>query len=304
MKDFFKKTHMSTVIIAIVFFFLFTSFLGFYQSVRPSRIRSVVTPDEFGFIYEKVSFETQDGVPIRGWFIPRGGGERSRVPAADTGQAPSAETQKTIIALHGYPTDKGNILPFITFLNDEYNLLLFDFRYLGESGGKYSTAGAKEMLDLLAAIAYLKTRGIEEVGVWGFSVGGAVALMAQERAPEIHVVVSEAAYANLGDLAKELFQLPYLDTPLAFFTRLWGMVVFGIDANDVSPERSVAQSTIPILIIHSKNDEVISFSHALRIEKALENNPKAEFWFEDDLMHGVTGKGYEARVREFFKKHL
>jgi dienelactone hydrolase len=37
--------------------------------------------------------------------------------------------------------------------------------------GNYSTAGATEVEDLLAALRFLKGRGIKEVGVWGFSMG-------------------------------------------------------------------------------------------------------------------------------------
>ena len=35
-----------------------------------------------------------------------------------------------MILLHGYPADKGNILPVLAFLHADFNLLLFDFRYL------------------------------------------------------------------------------------------------------------------------------------------------------------------------------
>lgn len=115
---------------------------------------------------------------------------------------------KTIILLHGYPADKGDILPSLAFLNERYNLFLFDFRYLGQSEGLYSTAGAKETDDLASAIEYLKSRGVEEVGVWGFSMGGAVALMSIKKIPEIKAVVSEASYANLGLMARELLSPP------------------------------------------------------------------------------------------------
>ena len=283
-----NKMNMLTIIIAIIFFFLFTSFWGFFNSIRPPRIHSSITPQNLGLSYENVSFTTEDGLALKGWFIPRDG----------------EETEKTVILLHGYPADKGNILSSLSFLSKDFNLLLFDFRYLGESEGKYSTAGAKEVLDILAAISFLKNRGIEEIGVWGFSMGGAVALMAQEKAPEIKVIVSEAAYANLGDLAYQLYRIPYLRAPLSYLTIFWGKVFLGTDARKVSPEKSVAKSTIPILLIHSENDEVIPFENALRLKEALKQNPQAEFWFEEGLIHGSFGKGYQERVGNFFDKHL
>lgn len=283
-----KNTNLTTIIIAVIFFFLFTSFWGFYSFIRPPRINSSVAPEDLGLAYENVSFSTSDNISLRGWFIPRKG----------------EETKRTIILLHGYPADKGDILSALSFLSGDFNLLFFDFRYLGASEGKYSTAGAKEVLDLLAAISFLKNRGIGEVGIWGFSMGGAVALMAQEKSSAIKAVVSEAAYANMGDLAIQLYRIPYLKGPLAYLTILWGRLFLGIDARDISPEKSVQKSKIPILVIHSQNDEVIPFAHALRLKEALKQNVKFEFWFEENLMHGVLGGEYEGRVKDFFEKYL
>ena len=167
-------------IVVIVFSLLvIASLWGFYSSIRPPRFLSSLTPHDLRIAYQTVSFSTADGLTLRGWYIP----------AVQT-------SEKNVILLHGYPADKGNILPPLAFLHDDFNLLLFDFRYLGESEGSYSTAGAKEVEDLLAAIRFLKGRGIKEVGVWGFSMGGAVALMAMGKAPEIRAVISESSYAE------------------------------------------------------------------------------------------------------------
>jgi fermentation-respiration switch protein FrsA (DUF1100 family) len=237
--------------------------------------------------YQDVSFKTADGLTLRGWYIP----------CAKT-------TGKTVILLHGYPADKGNILPPLAFLHEDFNLLLFDFRYLGESAGSYSTAGAKEVEDLLAAIQFLKGKGITEVGVWGFSMGGAVALMTIEKASEIRAVISESSYANLGDMAFELFRIPLLNYPMAYLVRLWAKLFLGIDLRDVAPAEQVRDTTIPILLIHSSADEVIPFSHAQALRDALAKNPSAEFWFEEGNIHGQLGSDYQNRVRDFFLKHL
>ena len=237
--------------------------------------------------YEDVSFKTADGLTLRGWYIPA-----------------AQATGKTLVLLHGYPADKGNILPSLAFLHDDFNLLLFDFRYLGESEGRYSTAGAREVEDLLAAIAYLKTRGITEVGVWGFSMGGAVALMTVEKSREIRAVVAESSYASLADMAFQLFRVPLVDYPLAYLVRLWAWLFLGIDLDDISPAKRVRDTGIPILVIHSAADAVVPFSHAQRLQQALKQNPRAEFWFNKDVVHGELSANYDARVRDFFRRHL
>jgi len=275
------------IILYIVLFFLFASLWGFYSAIRPPKLVSNNTPADLGLSYEDVSFKTDDGLRLAAWFIPS-----------------DKKDAKTIILLHGYPADKGNILPFMTFLQKEYNLLLFDFRYHGQSEGKYSTVGARETKDLLAAIAYLKTRGINEIGVWGFSLGGAVALMTAPQAPEIKAIVSESSYANLSLMTRQLYILPILKYPLGWLTGLWGKVIIGIDLKEVSPMKKAQQLNIPILIIHSTDDRVIPFSHAQLLQQSLKNNSDAQFWFQEGLVHGQLGGQYEKRVLDFFEAGL
>jgi len=237
--------------------------------------------------YEQVSFTTADGLTLRGWFIPS-----------------AKKADKTLILLHGYPADKGNILPALAFLHGDFNLLLFDFRYLGESEGRYSTAGAKEVEDLLAAIRFLKRRGIKEVGVWGFSMGGAVGLMAIDKAPEIKAVVSESSYASLAEMALQLFRMPLLNYPMAYLIGFWANLFLGIDVRDVSPAENIRNTTLPILITHSSTDAVVPFSQAKTLQQALVNNPRAEFWFNEEFAHGQMSPDYQSRVRNFFQKNL
>jgi dipeptidyl aminopeptidase/acylaminoacyl peptidase len=275
-------------IVLIAFSFLvIVSLWGFYSSIRPPRIISRLTPGNLKIAYDAVSFTTADGLTLRGWYIPA-----------------AQRTEKTVILLHGYPADKGNILPALAFLHEDFNLFLFDFRYLGESEGSYSTAGAKEVEDLLAAVRFLKNRGITEVGVWGFSMGGAVALMAIEKAPEIRAVIAESSYASLAQMAFQLLPIPLLNYPVAYLVGFWAKLFLGIDLGKVSPLESVRNAKVPILLIHSSADAVIPFSHARQLQEAMAHHPGAEFWFNEGFAHGQLHSDYETRVENFFNKNL
>ena len=273
--------------LVILLFFVIVSLYGFYTAVRTPKIHSTFTPADFGLDFETVTMKTTDGVTIKGWFIPQ------------------PNTDKIIIALHGYPADKGDILPSLVFLHKDFNLLFFDFRYFGQSGGLYSTAGAMEIHDLLAAVELAKERGFTKIGVWGFSMGGAVALMGATKTPEIKAVVSDSSYAELSLLAKEPYRnFAFLKYPLAFFTGLWPKIFLGISLDEVSPVKNVKSMQIPVLLIHSSNDKVVPFSHALLLQEALKDNPRAEFWFQEGIRHGEFQKEYETRIRGFFQKNL
>ena len=138
------------------------------------------------------------------------------------------------------------------FLSEKYNLFLFDFRYFGRSGGTYSTAGAKEVEDLNAAVQFLKSRGVQEVGVWGFSMGGAVALMAAPQRPEIKAVASEASYASLNLMALELYRIPILKYPLAYLTSFWAKIFLGIDLKKFPRPKVLKYSLFPYLLSTQK----------------------------------------------------
>jgi uncharacterized protein len=280
-------TTILRVVLIVFSVLIIISLWGFYSSIRPPKIISSITPRDLKMNYQDVSFKTADGLTLRGWYIPA-----------------AKSTEKTLILLHGYPADKGNILPALAFLHDDFNLLLFDFRYLGKSEGSYSTAGAKEVEDLLAAIQFLKSRGVKEVGVWGFSMGGAVALMAIEKAPEIRAVISESSYASLAAMALELLRIPLLNYPIAYLVGVWAKLFLGIDVREASPADRIRNTTIPILLIHSSADAVIPFSHARLLQQALAKNPNAEFWFHEDFAHGQLASDYRPRIKDFFLKHL
>ena len=138
-------------------------------------------PDQYGLPYENVYFKTEDKVQLRGWFIP------------------SAQySNKTIILMHGWGMNRADILKNTYFLHDlGFNLFYFDFRALGESGGKTSSIGYLEIKDAAAAIRFLKeTRPqfCEKIALYGLSMGGMVAICEAARNPEVACVVAEASY--------------------------------------------------------------------------------------------------------------
>lgn len=262
--------------------------LGLYQAIHPGKTSVSATPATFGLDYEPVSLTAADGTKIAGWFIPR-----------TEGPAGSA-----VIVLHGYPAEKSDLLPRAVPLARDHDVLMIDFRYFGESGGSYTTVGALETDDLLAAVDHLKQRGHDRIGVYGFSMGGAVALMTLDRTDDIAAVASEGAYAELSLMAEDLYRYyGPLRRPMARITGLYSRVFLGIDPRQVSPAASAGRTDRPVLIIHSRGDQVVPFANAERLQAALAGNPLAEFDFQDGG-HGETTAGSQDRIREFFSEHL
>jgi uncharacterized protein len=285
-----RRSYIFDILIIILVPLVFTTTLGIYGAVRPKRLVSIVVPEHYDIEYENVTLVTEDAIEIAGWFFPKEG-EPSDI---------------AVIVLHGYPTDKGDLLARSKFMLKDYNLLLIDFRYFGQSEGGYTTIGAHEVRDLMAAIDFLKERNMRKIGIYGFSMGGAVALMGIPEADgKIDAVLAEASYGNLTMMTREMYRyLGPLERPLTWTTTLVARTLLGIDPEGVSPAESVRRSDIPILLVHSREDKVISFENALFIQDALIDNTKAEYLFFDRGNHGEVSIEFAQAMDAFFAKHL
>ena len=279
------KNLVLTIFIIIVIIILFSLF-NFYISIKPGKWPVHFTPESFNLKYENVTFHTNDGLRLKGWFIPSKG-------------------NNTVIVMHGYPTNKADVLPFSMFLLKKYNVFLFDFRSFGESEGSYTTAGYKEINDLNAAVKYLSAReDSKNIGALGFSLGGAVALMSKN--DKVKAIVVDSTYSNLNNVIESMYgHFYFFKYPFVYLTRLYSKLFFGIDPKDVSPANGIKNTDKPVLIIHAEKDTQIPVKEAYILHDANKNN---ELWIVENADHGETytlnRKEYEKRVFEFFERHL
>ena len=274
-------------LIFVLLFLIILSLLTFYMSIRPIKIITDIEPSDLGLKYEERNFKSADGIKLSGWLIPNN------------------KTKAAIIVMHGYPADKANLLGIAEFLAKDFNIFLFDFRSFGKSEGSYTTVGYLEKNDLLGAIEYLeKEKNITKIGLYGFSLGGAVALMTNHN--NVKAVVSDSAYARLSHMAEHMYS-PFLilKYPLAYLAKLYGLLFLRINVNDVNPVDGIKNKEIPILLIHAEKDSQIPVSEAYLLHEA---NKQAELWIVEGADHGMTHsanpEGYEKRVVGFFEGNL
>ena len=253
-------------------------------------------PDQFGLPYENVYFKTEDKVQLKGWFIPS-----------------EAYSNKTIILMHGWGMNRADILKNTYFLHDlGFNLLYFDFRALGESGGKTSSIGYLELKDVAAAVRFLKeTRPqfCEKIGLYGLSMGGMVAICEAARNPDIACVVAEASYYSFRRVVSRWalvhHRVPYF--PLIPIILHYIHKYLGVNPERYSPKYNIPRiSPRPVFIIHGRYDNLVPAAQAkLLFKKAGE--PK-EIWLVPGAKHNkcaeVGGFEYKQRLADFFRQHL
>jgi len=275
-----------------------TLFLGYYGAgmllYPPAMSPMTIFPERYGVPYEKVSFRSSDGLTLSGWFVP----------------SPSGG-DKTLLVCHGWGDNKGEILEQTLFLNrsEGFNLFYFDFRAHGESEGEQVTMGKQELLDFAAAMDYLRKerpRSAANLGVFGLSMGAAVAAMALPRFPEIKAAVLESPFADFREVGRRWawhhLRVPYF--PVIMTLMYMARLRSGHDDIDrYSPEAYLPSATTPVFIIAAERDGIMPPADVRRLYDAA-RGPK-EFWLVPGAVHAKCRQAapadYEARVAAFLR---
>ena len=197
------------------------------------------------------------------------------------------------------------MLPLAAALARRFTVLLVDLRYFGRSEGRVTTLGFRERDDLRRAVDALVRRGHDRIGVFGFSLGGAIAITTAADEPRIGAVAVYSPFADLRVLAHELYAwMGPLRYPFVGLMRFWSRLFLGADVTAFPPVAAAARLSIPVYLIASRDDEQIPFRHAERLREALAANPRAEYEFMDQGRHGVMEPDVEQRLERFFLRAL
>jgi uncharacterized protein len=243
-----------------------------YLPDLPTR-ELVATPAAIGLEHESVELRTADGVALHGWFVPH------------------PQPRGVLLFCHGNAGNISHRLESIrTFHELGLSVFIFDYRGYGRSEGSPSEQGT--YLDAAAGWNHLVgERGIppESVVVFGRSLGAAVAARLAADQPVAALIV-ESAFTSAPDLAAELY--PWL--PARWLTRF-----------DYATADHLARLASPVLIIHSRDDEIVPFDHARRLY-ALAGEPKRLLELDGGHNDGfvVSHADYRAGLREFLDSAL
>ncbi len=186
---------------------------------------------------------------------------------------------------------------------DGVDVLAFDLRAQGESGGDTLTFGAREQDDVLGAVAFARARGARHVAVLGFSMGAAAAMLAAARSPDIEALALDSAFASWPDTFRAQLRSGWrLPEPLVDYGVLLYRVLSGTDPEAVAPADVVDDlATRPMLFIAGADDRAVDPADGAAMAAAA--GPSAQY----DLVPGAGHVGayrvdptaYTARVRAF-----
>lgn len=246
--------------------FIFQSHYIYY----PERVLSV-TPHGIGLQFESVSFDTTDGVHLSGWFVP------------------CESARGVILFCHGNAGNISHRLDSIQIFHQlGLDVFIFDYRGYGQSEGKPTEQGTYK--DSEAAWHYLiEERQVKpnEVIIFGRSLGGAVASwLAQSHTPR--GLILESTFTSLPDIAVGLY--PYL--PARLLLRF-----------EYNTAEYLSRVDCPVLIVHSRDDEIMPFSHGRRLFD-MASEPKKFLEISGTHNEGfiTSGKDYEDGLHTFISQ--
>ena len=240
-----------------------------YIILRPYRQRNDATPAAYGLAFEAVPLVGDGGVALDGVFLP----------------CPT-RARATLIVLHGIGSCKEVYYPILPdILTLGYNILLWDQRAHGKSGGEFTTFGAREKLDVRAGVDWLaaRTPGLP-TGIYGNSMGGAVALQSLATDERLRFGLIESTFTDLPTITQAYgYRLSGLPLP-KFLTDLvlWRAgLIAGFKPFDIRPVEAAVAITQPVQLIHGDADGNIDVGHVHRLYAALGS--------ADKRLHVVAG---------------
>ena len=226
------------------------------------------SPGDIGLNYQDVSLTTSDNERLHGWYVP------------------ATKPRGVLLFFHGNAGNISHRLDSIkTFHELDLDTLIIDYRGYGQSTGKASEQGT--YLDAQAAWDYLvNTRGIpaDKIIIFGRSLGGAIgAWLGVQNTPA--AVIIESSFSSGVDIARQIY--PFL--PVHLLTRLQYPVA-----------DYASQLNCPVLVVHSRHDEIIPFTMGQAIYAAV-NQEKKFLELRGDHNNGflISQREYVAGFKDF-----
>ncbi len=291
------KTVMN-ILISLTLIIVILPLILVYANTHPPRYQLHIPPSTFKADYESISFSSEDGIALKGWLLK---------PSHPRPKSPA------VIICHGVGANKSDFTELAASISQRgYYMLLFDFRAHGESGGRRTSLGHLEQKDIVAALDFIKTRpeiDPKRIGIYGFSMGGATAILAAAKARAFRAIVADSAFTNLRDQARTavtgFYHLPAF--PFLHLAVLGYELYFQTRVDKVSPVSVIGMiAPTPVFVIAGEGDALIPAENGRRLFAAA-NEPK-KLWIIPGAEHGATlaaaGSEYEKRVGEFFDRYL
>lgn len=224
-----------------------------------------LSPAQLGLAYEAHGVQTADGVTLALWHLHAVGAERPPI----------------IVHFHGNAENMSTHVWFVAWLAEAgYDVITFDYRGYGESGGAPSRQGL--IADGRAVLSWVRQRFPDRpLFVFGQSLGGAVAIPVVAELPPgaVRGVVIESSFASYRGMARAVLRRFWLSWPLQ-------VPLSYLVTDDWRPAEALAALRMPVLVVHGTLDPVVPEAQGRELYSHYKG-PDGDFW-------SIPGAGHTA----------
>lgn len=243
-----------------------------YASIKPYRMVPAENtwrfpkgflPENYGLQGHEIAIRTKDSLTLKAWFFP----------------SKRESAKATVIILHGIGTCKETQFGRAKLLTDNgFNAVTLDLRAHGESSGDYCTFGYYEKYDIQAVLDSVATLSDgQPAGIWGASLGGAIALQAMALDRRIVFGVIESTFDEFEKVAEEYGA----DWMLGLRSK-WMLnrvldksgAIAHFEPKTVKPVEAAAAIDRPVLFLHGDADDKIPIEFNRRNFEAVRSPEK------------------------------
>ena len=193
-------------------------------------------PDSLGLKAKDISFQSEDGVNLHGWFVPTSG------------------ARATLLWFHGNAGNLSHRLDNIQrLLPLKLNIFIFDYRGYGKSEGEPDEQGIyKDSQAAYNKVLELKGVSVDSLFLFGRSLGGICAVETALN-NSARALILESVFTSASDMSRKIMPL----IPLGWAIRS------KLDAINKVPELK-----LPKLFLHGDRDEIVPFDLGRKLYEA------------------------------------
>lgn len=269
--------------------FLAIHFIAPYAIIQPLRVNENISPDALGLRSEPLGVNTDDNFELNGYWIKS---------EKDTAKG-------VIILVHGIGGCKEHFLSLSKELSTAgIETILFDGRAHGKSGGQFCTYGFEEKHDISNIVDKIQsTNPNMSIGIWGNSLGGAIAIQALEIDKRIDFGIIESTFTELDQIVYDYNKLILMgmgNKLISDYALNKAGQIARFNPNEVKPIESVKNIEQPILIAHGDADKNISVAYGKQLFDHVKSTHKELAIIKDGGHYDLSDKGGEAYKTKLF----
>ncbi|MEG0014842.1 MAG: alpha/beta hydrolase [Cellulosilyticaceae bacterium] len=224
------------------------------------------------------------------------------------------ESQNTVVIVHGIGMNMWrHFRETLMYLDNNYNVLIYNQRYTGATGGDNRSFGYHEKYDIASVMSYLRAAYPDHtIGAHGFSMGAGTLGMysgMEEATQDADFLILDCPYDTMEGAIRvgiEKEDVPLIPVSYAVWAGdMYNRFKSGFSYKDVQIAEEASKSKVPMFVIHGEADSTCTVEMGQAIYDAKVEGYK-ELWIAEGIEHvkifPAYPEEYERRVLAFINE--